>query len=153
MKPLITRHSSPTTRRAAAFTLVELLVVIAIIAILAGLGFAGVQGALESSKKAQARNDVHQIASAVKAYLLEYGRMPAGLGALTGDNPKDIVFLEAKKARNGKGGLDGNDMKDPWGESYSIEMDNDYDNKVQGHLTVVVVETTAPVGKKISNVQ
>ena len=96
-------------RKRSAFTLIELLVVIAIIVILAGLGFAGLQGALESSKKAQARNDVHQIASAVKAYQLEYGRLPeAGnvIAALTGDNSKKIVFLEAKAAKaTPKGGI------------------------------------------------
>jgi len=142
-------------RKSSAFTLIELLVVIAIIAILAGLGFAGMQGAMESSKRAQARNDVHQIASAVKAYLLEYGKLPSGnpIAELTGSNPKKIVFLEAKNAKNGKGGLEGGTMKDPWGKSYDIELDTDYDNRVRGHLTSVVVETTAPDGKKISNVQ
>jgi hypothetical protein len=110
---------------------------------------------MESSKRAQARNDVHQIASAVKAYLLEFGKLPASnpIPELTGDNPKKIVFLEAKNAKNGKGGLDGGSMKDPWGKEYVIELDTDYDNKVRGHLTSVVVETSAPDGKKINNVQ
>ncbi len=147
-------------RKHSAFTLIELLVVIAIIAILAGLGFAGIQGALESSKKAQARNDVHQIASAVKAYLLEYGRLPDSgsvMATLTGDNPKNVVFLEAKNAKGAppKGGLsqDGRTMYDPWGEEYVIELDEDYDNRVRNQLTTVIVETTAPDGKAINNVQ
>ena len=32
--------------------------------------------ALESGKKAQARNDVQQIAAAIRAFELEYGRQP-----------------------------------------------------------------------------
>ncbi len=151
-------------RKRSAFTLIELLVVIAIIAILAGLGFAGIQGAMESSKRAQARNDVHQIASAVKAYLLEYGRLPGSgsvISELTaqtsnaGANPKRIVFLEAKNAKGTppKGGLSGSDMLDPWGNAYVIELDTDYDNKVRDQLTSVIVETTAPDGKAINNVQ
>jgi prepilin-type N-terminal cleavage/methylation domain-containing protein len=171
MTPPATRHSPVTLqqrqggslatgRRSAAFTLIELLVVIAIIAILAGLGFAGMQGAMESSKRAQARNDVNQIASAVKAYLLEYGRLPENgsvMATLTGGNPKKVVFLEAKNAKGDppKGGLsqDRSAMYDPWGEEYVIELDDDYDNKVRNQLTTVIVETTAPDGKKINNVQ
>ena len=145
-------------RKRSAFTLIELLVVIAIIAILAGLGFAGVQGAMESSKKAQARNDVHQIASAVKAYQLEYGRLPESgtvIAALTGSNPRKVVFLEAKNAKGKppKGGLSGKDMLDPWGNKYVIKLDDDYDNRVDGQLTTVIAQTTGPDKKIISNVQ
>ena len=161
-------HLSAPTRsdrfdaQAKGFTLIELLVVIAIIAILAGLGFAGMKGAMDAGKKAQARNDVSQIASAVKAYVLEYGRLPEKdtlIATLTGTNPKKIVFFEAKNAVKGKGGLQGKNMMDPWGEAYKITLDEDYDNKTKGelskvdHLTTVVVETMAPDKKVISNVQ
>ena len=119
---LVTRHTSLVTgRRPAAFTLIELLVVIAIIAILAGLAFPAVQGALNSSKKAQARNDVAQLAAAVKAFQLEYGRLPNTIAngdttptakdvvsALTSSNsplnPRGIAFIEANAYRKGKGG-------------------------------------------------
>jgi prepilin-type N-terminal cleavage/methylation domain-containing protein len=171
MKPLATRHQPPATsgsqlhapcsplRKRSAFTLIELLVVIAIIAILAGLGFAGLQGAMESSRKAQARNDVHQIASAVKAYLLEYGRLPdqaSTIAELTGSNPKRIVFLEAKNAKGNppKGGLTGggSSMLDPWGTTYSVNLDDDYDNRItadvgagsQAYLTSVIVQSAGP---------
>jgi prepilin-type N-terminal cleavage/methylation domain-containing protein len=166
MSPLTTRPSPLVTgRRPAAFTLIELLVVIAIIAILAGLGFAAMRGALESGKKAQARNDVNQIASAVKAYQLEYGRLPEKenvVAAITGDNSKGVVFLEAKAAKDNKGGIDAGKTRffDPWGGEYEISLDDDYDNRVQGgdgkeHLVSVIVETTPPGdnAKPISNVQ
>lgn len=165
MKPLVTRHPSLVTGLCpAAFTLVELLVVIAIIITLAGLGFAGLQGAMESSRKAQARNDVAQVASAVKAYQLEYGRLPEEgnvIGELTGDNSKKIVFIELKAAKGTppKGGISGNQLLDPWGEAYDIFLDDDYDNKMEHggatHFTTVIVETTPPGdnAKPINNVQ
>ncbi len=64
--------------RGGAFTLIELLVVIGIIAILAALLFPAVNGALDSAKRAKAKNDVVQLAVAVKAYQTEYGRSPVG---------------------------------------------------------------------------
>ncbi len=132
--------------RKEAFTLIELLVVMAIIAILAGLGFGAVQGALNSSKRAQARNDVNQLASAVKSYSLEFGRLPeAGkeVATLTGENPKKIVFFEAKTAAGNppKNGLSGTKILDPWGNAYTFQLDDDYDNKIGGILTTVIVES------------
>jgi len=160
-----TRHPSPATGRTkAAFTLIELLIVISIIAILAGLGFGAVQGALKSAKRAQARNDVNQVAAAVKAYSLEYGRLPeAGevISALTGANPKEIVFLEAKTAGGNppKGGLsaDRSQMLDPWGNPYTVLLDDDYNNKVdyegEEFLTTVVVSSEGDEHFKVSNVK
>jgi prepilin-type N-terminal cleavage/methylation domain-containing protein len=151
-------------RKRSAFTLVELLVVIAIVITLAGLGFAGLQGAMESSRKAQARNDVTQVAAAVKAYQLEYGRLPEEgdvIGQLTGDNSKKIVFLELKAAKGSppKAGISDGKLFDPWGGEYTIELDDDYDNKMDRdgatHFTTVIVETTPPGenAKPINNVQ
>jgi prepilin-type N-terminal cleavage/methylation domain-containing protein len=152
-----------TSRRPAAFTLIELLVVIAIIAILAGLAFPAVQGALNSGKKAQARNDVAQLVAAVKAFQLEYGRLPTSsppgsdqtnadnasvIAALTGSNslnPRGVVFFEPKIAKGGKGGLDGGVYKDPWGNPYTFMLDNSYDNKItafaQTNFTTVIVSS------------
>lgn len=151
-----------TLSKRSAFTLIELLVVIAIIAILAGLGFSGIQGAMQSSEKAQARNDVNQVASAVKAYLLEYGKLPdkrTVITTLIGDNPKNIVFFEPKNAEKGRGGLQGSQLLDPWGQAYVVTLDDDYDNRTTGelsgveHITTVVVETLDPDEKVISSAQ
>lgn len=168
-----------TNRRTEAFTLIELLVVMAIIAILAGLAFPAVQGALNSGRKAQARNDVQQIAAAIRAFQLEYGRLPttstggdvpnAGnaevVAALTGTNalnPRGVVFFEPKQAKGGKGGLDNGVYKDPWGNPYTIMLDASYDNKIdafgQTHFTTVIVSSpggtdTAATNKVISNVK
>jgi prepilin-type N-terminal cleavage/methylation domain-containing protein len=167
--------ASPSTRPlplrpAEAFTLIELLVVIAIIAILAGLAFPAVSGALGSGRKAQARNDVAQLGAAIKAFQLEYGRLPVS-GTATADNldapntnvisaliasnelnPKGIVFFEAKQAKSGKGGLDtGGVYKDPWGNPYKFLLDTSYDNRIilggQTNFTTVIVESGGPDGR------
>ena len=162
------------TRHGAAFTLIELLVVIAIIAILAGLAFPAVQGAMGSAKKAQARNDVNQLASAVKAFQLEYGRLPATkddaaevvkalIGSNTSVNPRNIVFFEPKTAKGGKKGWDGSNYLDPCGTPYKVVLDLGYSNKIttdvgdgsKTYFTTVVVISTNSTNKTqwISNVK
>lgn len=157
-----------------AFTLIELLVVIAIIAILAGLAFPAVQGAMGSAKKAQARNDVNQLAAAVKAFQLDYGKLPAIkddaaevvkalIGSNTSVNPRNIVFFEPKTAKGGKRGWDGANYLDPWGSPYKVVLDLGYSNKIttdvgdgsKTYFTTVVVISTNSTNKTqwISNVK
>jgi prepilin-type N-terminal cleavage/methylation domain-containing protein len=127
-----------------AFTLIELLVVISIIAILASLSFPAVNGAIDSARKARASSDVAQIATAVVAYEVEYGRLPTHSGSavnstlmatLTGnstDNPRKIVFLETSAWKKGRGGTNGSGFCDPWDSAsvYQITLDTDYNNEV-----------------------
>ena len=124
----------------------ELLVVVAIIGVLMSLLFPAVQGALDAAKKAQAKNDVVQIATAIVAFDTEYGRLPNSnstpqlvgtniLGALTGSdtnlNPRKIIFLEVLNYRKGKGGIAPNgNFVDPWAQPYYVALDGDYDNRV-----------------------
>jgi prepilin-type N-terminal cleavage/methylation domain-containing protein len=131
-----------------AFTLIELLIVIAIIGILMSLLFPAVNSALDAARKAQAKNDVVQIATAITAYEAEYGKLPdnastvsrALVRVLTGEdtnaNPRKIVFLEVQASKKGKSGtnVSGN-FVDPWGGTYSIALDNEggnssYDNTI-----------------------
>ena len=143
-----------TAHSHSAFTLIELLVVIAIIAVLAGLAFPAVNGAIDSAKKAKAKNDVVQIATAIKAYQTEYGRLPVLDGkadyeadndvlfnflrpkpGLDGDqknmNPRLISFIEIRVAKGDKDGLVGGVFMDPWGKPYKIRLDGDYNNQVE----------------------
>jgi prepilin-type N-terminal cleavage/methylation domain-containing protein len=159
-------------RKASGFTLIELLVVIAIIAILAGLAFPAVQGALGSGRKAQARNDVAQLTAAIKAFQLEYGRLPVaptGTGDLTNApnasvisaltssndlNPRGITFIEVNAYRKGKGGTNSSGaFLDPWGTEYQISLDTSYDNRIgpinlgagnQTYMTTVIVQSAGP---------
>ncbi|MBU3664498.1 MAG: type II secretion system protein [Chthoniobacterales bacterium] len=143
----------PALRR-NAFTLIELLVVIAIIAVLAGLAFPAVQGALEQGRKAQARNDLQQLVTAIKAYQLEYGKLPtvADKGEFESDNnrlvtvlrgvanegddkirfnPRMIAFFEPKVSNAKKGGIGPDGVfYDPWGQPYKIRLDDNYDNAI-----------------------
>jgi prepilin-type N-terminal cleavage/methylation domain-containing protein len=149
------RTSNVECRR--AFTLIELLVVIGIIAILLGLVFPVFQGVLERAKKVQAKNDLTQIVTAVNAFYTEYGRYPttstsdvilgaagsaksdALFGELRGGgtiNTRQIQFIsppEDKSQLNPKGkiGSDGQ-FYDPWGATYNIAIDANYNNIVNG---------------------
>jgi prepilin-type N-terminal cleavage/methylation domain-containing protein len=138
--------------RPQAFTLIELLVVISIIAILASLAFPAIGGAMDSAKKTTAKNAAVQIANAVVAYETEYGRLPQTawgtvptgdsssgitgdliktLSGATNDNPRAIVFLETSAYKKGKGGTNSSAAYlDPWGGSYSIALDYNYDNTI-----------------------
>lgn len=142
--------SVKTPRYRSAFTLIELLVVIAIIGILASLALPAVNGALDSARRAQAKNDVVQIATAIVAYETEYGKFPGVTGSsdvtgstvdgtlvktLTGeatnDNPRKIVFLEVQEAKNKKSGTNGSGtFIDPWSNTYQVSIDGNYDNSI-----------------------
>ena len=142
--------------KSRAFTLIELLVVIVIVTILIGLAFPVYQTIQNQAKKAQAKNDIIQIVTAVNAFYTEYGRYPTtettdaaatygtanNSGALFNElrgktttlNTRQIVFIsppEDSTQSNPKGkiGSDGQ-FYDPWGSPYSVRIDADYDNQV-----------------------
>ena len=123
------------------FTLIELLVVIAIIGVLMALLFPAVGSAIDSARRASAKNDVTQIATAITAYDAEFGRLPSSnssgeeitgdlLAAITGSNSRRIVFMETQSFKKGKGGLQNGKYVDPWGMPYFAALDTDYDNKI-----------------------
>jgi type II secretory pathway pseudopilin PulG len=76
--PAATDNREPITdnRGEAAFTLIELTVVILIIMTLAAILMTGVSSAFDHAKKAQAKNDLTQIVTAVNAFYTEYGKYP-----------------------------------------------------------------------------
>jgi len=132
--------------RQRAFTLIELLVVIVIIGILAGLLFPAVNGALENARRVQAQNDVTQLAIAVSNYETEYGRLPDVedgeidsdlvdilIGQDTDKNPRGVVFIEVSEAKGRRSGTNASgNYVDPWGGTYQIALDADYDNALEG---------------------
>lgn len=85
---------------------------------------------IEGARRAQAKNDVLEIAAALRTFQAEYGRLPATDGivggetlvALTGEdknlNPKNIEFLFVRLAKKGKSGVLNGNYVDPWGGSY-----------------------------------
>jgi prepilin-type N-terminal cleavage/methylation domain-containing protein len=68
-------------QKAAAFTLVELLVVIAILGVLMGLLIPAVASVRESARRAQCKDNLHQIGVAMTAHVAKYDFFPsAGWG-------------------------------------------------------------------------
>jgi len=125
------------------FTLIELLIVIAIIGILMALLFPAVNGTINAARKAQARNDATQIATACVAYETEYGVGPWGsnsyrevsgdlLAKLMGSNARGIVFLEVQDTKGKrKNGFSNGAFLDPWGGAYQISYDTNYSSDIQ----------------------
>ncbi len=147
---------------ADGFTLIELMVVIAIIAVLIGLSVPVYQSVQTSAKKTQAKNDLVQIVTAVNAFYTEYGRYPtsaandagAKVSAGTDNSPvcnelrgqngtlntRQIVFISppaAKDPLNPRAGVEASTGKffDPFGKTYGVAMDADYDNKIANPYT------------------
>lgn len=139
-----------------AFTLIELLVVITIIVVLMGLLFPAFRGVQDQAKKTQAKNDLTQIVTAVNAYYTEYGKYPLATadtiytGTSNGDlfnilraqnpieNPRQIAFIsppDVKDAANPRSGIGTTTFPgqffDPWGSTYNIKIDGDYDNSLE----------------------
>lgn len=113
--------------------LISACAVILVLFLAAALLFPRV-GCGESAGKAQARNDVVQLATAIKAYETEYGHLPpssngpvsrALLDVLTGnntkENPRKIVFIELNPWKLKRSGTNAaGDYLDPWGNPYFI---------------------------------
>ncbi len=125
--------------------------------------FPAVQGALDAAKKAQAKNDVMQIATAIIAFDTEYGRLPETnstpqqvtgpvLDALTGTdttlNPRKIIFLEVLNFKRGKGGISNSIFVDPWAKPFYVALDGDYDNQV-GVSTNGTTSSNTAIMKKV----
>lgn len=88
----------------------------------------------ERTKRAQARVETAQLATALTAYHTEYsrpleGELPHILTTLAGDNPRKIVFMELNpKSLNAKG-----EFVDPWGTPYKlVRMPNERLPKLVG---------------------
>jgi len=160
LTPDVRPPTSDVRRLTSAFTLIELLVVIIMIAILAALLYPAINGAQNQAKKAQAKNDVTQIVTAVNAFYTEYGKYPTnattdatatyGPGGSTTENgglfnelraksstlnTRQIVFIsppDAKDQNSPRSGIKTSTggYYDPWATEYAVAMDADYDNQI-----------------------
>jgi prepilin-type N-terminal cleavage/methylation domain-containing protein len=148
---------TPSRTLKQGFTLIELLIVIGIIATLAALAIPGTQMAMRQAKKVKTQAALKDLTVGIKQYQVEYNRYPVPSGStseepiqlsegsqilsvlLGGDdqpqlNPRQIAFIEPTPAKNGVGGLTGDQgayaYTDLWGEAYYVVMDVDYNNRV-----------------------
>ena len=160
-KTLNAQRSTLNAQCRKGFTLIELLVVITIIAVLLGLAFPVFQGVLDRAKKVQAKNDVTQIVTAVNAFYTEYGKYPvvtddtpiadnsdlfyslravsAGANGSNTINTRQIVFINppsVKDSGNPRSGIGSSGQYyDPWGQTYKIAIDGNYDNQLTNPYT------------------
>jgi prepilin-type N-terminal cleavage/methylation domain-containing protein len=149
-------HSLPS-----GFTLIELLVVITILGILMSLGVSGAGAVRNQARTAQARNDCAGLSTAIRSFFTDYSRYPVSLskrddapyeagsnssgnseviGALLATdltiNPRGVVYYENKSAKVGSngnptGGISNGGVFDPWGFTYGICVDGDYDGTLK----------------------
>lgn len=108
-------HTRKTTRnRARGFTLIEAIVVIVIIGVLAGIIAPPLFRRIVQSKTATAAANAQTIASAVKAYQMDYDGLPDNLNALLNrptDGKGHGPYLE-----------NADQLKDPWGNLFVIRI-------------------------------
>lgn len=130
-----------------SFTLIEMLVVMVIIVVLAGLLLPVVQVAKTSADQARARENIHQMAAAFRAYFSEFGRWPSNTfaaaniaGAPSGSsdylittnlfaNTSSITFYDysAKDIVQVVSGTITNAyIVDPWKNPYRVRLDTGY---------------------------
>jgi prepilin-type N-terminal cleavage/methylation domain-containing protein len=162
---------SPRPFGRKAFTLVELLTVIAIIAVLMGLLFPAVNSVRTSARNAQAKNDLVNLVTAIRAYYTEYGKYPgteesgryetpAAQAALVKilrglddtNNRRRIVFLEVPEAKNPNNPVSGihpttEAWMDPWGgETGFYRVRIDAESGAEGYNNEVENPYTANAG-------
>ena len=136
------------TIRKSRFTLIELLVVIGIIGILTGILLPAISGSMKEGRKTKAAAMCRQIAQAVDNYLAEYGSLPIGTSITTDvastEDPITAGLLDALGGNNARGkSFFDNDgtLSHPFGGTYTIVMDADYNSSV-----TVTVQADAVAG-------
>jgi hypothetical protein len=138
------------------------------------LGVVGAGAVRNQAKTAQARNDCSGISNAIKSFYTDYSRYPIPSGKkedvtyepsqkstsnkdillpLLGQdpiiNPRTTVYYENRSAKSGANGIptggffDGG-MFDPWGYTYGICVDGDYDGSLKYSGSVLKFYNSTP---------
>jgi type II secretion system protein G len=115
--------------RAHGFTLIELLVVVAIIGILVGIMLPAIGGVKIKAQIKKAESEVKSLASACRAYHVEYGYWPANpsSGGLWAENNYEVIrdLLAANSSgRNPRGinFIESTNTTTAWGDPFRSNM-------------------------------
>jgi general secretion pathway protein G len=124
----------------SAFTLMEVLVVVAILVILAGVAVVAVPKYIEDARKSKAMLACKSLEQACEAYHIS-PQNPDGSWPQAGDLLHPFGGSATSFLKNGD-----QDLKDPWGNPYQIEVRT----KGDGVTQYVLVHTQAKDGTQIS---
>jgi hypothetical protein len=151
---------------AAGITRPEVVFLLAMVLLVVSLVFPGVVALERHRQVAAARADIDRLLEAGARFFREYGVWPAPDNLPKGDirygrerpnrelinalravpgpgneastvNPQSIVFLHAQARADGGSGLTASgDYVDPWGRSYQVVVDADFDNACDIHQSI-----------------
>ncbi len=153
------------------FTLIEVLVVMSIVLVLAGMLLVGVSRARAKARSVQVEADFRLMETAISSYRTTYAGLYPFHATINTDinNPSDYLFADAPWIVNGpvfgdllttlqsehaswnprriaflEGGVAD---EDPWGNSYRVAVDTEYDDDLEA---AVVYGTDSVLNKGIA---
>lgn len=156
--PLVPQKSGMSTTAIVIIAVVAVLIIG--VAILAAIAFPATAMVMNQARVAQAEQDVRAVVSSIKSYEIHYGILPTAgsndesdtptdsklIDILSGHdneyNPKEMPFLEGKRAQPARAGkparggfVDEGDgslsLVDPWGNFYVVRLDLDGDGQIK----------------------
>jgi prepilin-type N-terminal cleavage/methylation domain-containing protein len=122
------------------FTIIEMLVVLAIISLIVGMLLAGISIAKESARETKADAEMVQIQQAVAQYKSTFKDFPSSTASFNSGSAEwstMITYLNGTANARKQSFLKGEISTTPWGGSYSITFDTDWDNQVNANGTNV----------------
>ena len=138
-------------RKRKGFSMVEILIVLVILAIISGGGMMIAGRSSEKAKYVTAQKDLDVIQQAFIQYYNVRGNLA---GIKTGKNDISAAFTDTnnQKVLQSFFSKELGDWKDPWGNSYRVDVSTAYDEKTgKGVITVFCADGEAVRSDEMSN--